>query len=123
MAGYLTTFGANSLLDGDTMPATLWIKGHIGNPGVNALSSPGVEDRRLSFTRSAAVAGSCHNDNLPVLYDATTSESWTHLSLWDDSSAGNPWWIVPLNTPLAVIVHANILLAADLLVLSFVLWS
>ena len=37
MAGFLTTYGANGVLSSIPMPSTLYAKGHLGNPGPDAL--------------------------------------------------------------------------------------
>ena len=123
MAGFLTTYGANALLNGTAMPDTLWIKGHLGDPGLLATDLPALEDRRLSFTRTTSTLGTCTNSAKRTLFNAAASEDWTHLSLWDDEFVGNPWWIVPLATPLSVGVGSTIALPVNLLVLSFLRWS
>jgi hypothetical protein len=123
MAGFLTTFGANSFLDGDPLPTTLWIKGHTGSPDGDAAGHEAVETRRISFTRTAAVNGSCSNPTARTLFAASTTEDWTHLSLWDDEFAGNPWWVTSLASALAVVVNSIITLPSGLLVISFERWS
>ena len=122
MAGHLTTFGANSILDGDPLPATLWAKGHTADPGVDATDSEAIETRRISFTRTAAVNGSCSNPSARTLFSASTTEDWTHLSLWDDEFAGNPWWVTSLSSTLAVVINSTITLPSGLLVISFERW-
>ena len=124
MAGYLTTYGANAILDGTAMPTTLWIKGHLGDPGVNGTANPAAETDRFAFTRAAASLGSASNAARVAMADeASTTEDWTHLSLWSASSGGNPWWIVPLTADLAVVAGTQIVLAISTLVLSFERWS
>ena len=49
-----STYGANAILDGTAMPATLYAKLHIGNPGAAGTSNPAAETSRKSFTRVAA---------------------------------------------------------------------
>lgn len=95
MAGYLTTYGANAILDGTAMPATLYIKLHIGNPGVNAANNAAAETTRQAMTRDAASAGATQNAAVIQWFNAAATEVITHISLWDDVSAGNPWWVIP----------------------------
>ena len=38
-----TTYGANAILDGTPVPATLYAKLHVGDPGVNATANPATE--------------------------------------------------------------------------------
>lgn len=123
MAGYLTTYGANALLDGTAMPATLWIKGHLGDPGVNATANAAAETDRFAFTRAAAVLGSTSNAaRVAMTNEAFATEDWTHLSLWSASSGGNPWWIVPLTATLSIVAGTQIVLPISTLILSFERW-
>lgn len=123
MAGNLTTYGANALLNGTAMPATLWVKGHLSDPGVDALLGAGVEDTRFSFTRTTSTLGTCSNSARRSIPSAATAEDWTHLSLWDDEFAGNPWWVVALTAPLTIGVGNEIALPANALVISLERWT
>lgn len=94
MSGYLTTYGANAILDGTAMPATLYVKLHIGNPGNAAANNAAAETTRQSFTRDAAASGATQNAALIQWFNAAATEVITHLSCWDASSGGNPWWVI-----------------------------
>lgn len=124
MAGYLTTYGANAILDGTPMPTTLWIKGHLGDPGVNGTANPAAETDRLDFTRLPAVLGVSVNDGRVVMVGvAVATEDWTHLTLWSASSGGNCWWVIPLTATLSIIAGNAIALPNAILSLTLERWS
>jgi hypothetical protein len=117
--GSLTTFGANAILDGTGMPATLWAKWHTGNPGAAGTADPAADTRRVSFARTAATAGFDTVTSATALtIDQFLAEAWTtgetltHLTLWDDATAGNPWWVVPLATPHSVSTGESVSVSA-----------
>lgn len=93
MAGFLTTYGANALLSGTPMPTTMYVKLHTGDPGVNAANNAATETDREAFTLDTPSAGAAFNDAIVQWINAAATEVITHVSLWDDPSAGNPWWV------------------------------
>lgn len=123
MPGHLTTYGANAILSGIAMPTTLYLAGHLGDPGVDADTSPAGETRRVSFGLDAPAGGATANGTEATLALATDSETWTHVSLWDASSGGNPWWVLELEAPVLISSGQTIRLAAAALSLSLTLWS
>lgn len=68
--------------------ATPFIKLHIGDPGVAGTSNPSAVTTRNAIVWAAASAGSMALSTLSS-FSMTTSETITHVSLWDASSAGN----------------------------------
>mgnify|MGYP000853225116 FL=1 len=122
-AGYLTTHGATAILNQTAHPAVLYARGHLGNPGPDALLNDAAESRRVSVTLGTAAAGAVTNVGTATIALAGATEDWTHLSLWDASSVGNPWWIVELPAPLSITAGETIGFAAGALALSFELWS
>lgn len=122
-AGYLTTYGATAILNRTAHPAVLYARGHLGNPGPDALLNDAAESRRVSVTLGTAAAGEVSNVGTATVSLASATEDWTHLSLWDASSVGNPWWIVELPAPLSITAGETIGFAAGALSLSFELWS
>ena len=123
MAGFLATYGATAILNRTAHPAVLYAKGHLGNPGPDGLLNAAAETRRLAITLDTAAAGAVTNAGTSTITLAADSEDWTHLSLWDASSAGNPWWILALPAPLSIAAGATIGFDAGALSLSFELWS
>lgn len=94
MAGWLSTFGANAVLDGTALPGTLHAKPHIGNPSAAGTANPATETTRKSFTRAAAAAGATSNAGALQWTAYPAAEDVTHFSLWDAAAAGNCWGIV-----------------------------
>ncbi len=87
----LSTYGANAVLDGTAMPATLYAKLHIGNPGAAGTANPAGETTRKAFTRAAASGGATSNVAALTWTAVSTSEDYSHITIWDASSAGNCW--------------------------------
>lgn len=103
MAGWLSTFGANSVLDGTAIPATLHAKLHIGNPTAAGTANPATETTRKSFTRAAASGGATSNAGALQWTSYPAAEDPTFITLWDASSGGNCWGIVAsTNNALAI---------------------
>lgn len=123
MTGFLTTYGANGVLSSIPMPSTLYAKGHLGNPGPDALLLPAAETRRISVAFGTPVGGIVDNAGLGSIASATATEDWDHVSLWDAASGGNPWWIVPFPIPQSITLGETIRIPIGVLVLSFTLWS
>jgi hypothetical protein len=94
--GIAATGLANKVLDGigrsGSFPSsgTIYVKLHTGDPGTGASNASAVTTR-ASATFSAASAGSMALSNTPS-WSMTTTETISHISLWDASSAGNLLW-------------------------------
>lgn len=119
----LSEFAANAILDGDPMPTTLWVQLHVGDPGVTGVANVAAEDRRMSFTRTAAAAGACSNAGSMLWDSIPDDETITHISIHDDESAGDAWWIGDATSDLIVTTGNNIALSAGALDLSLLFWS
>jgi hypothetical protein len=89
----LSEYAANAILDGDPMPATLWVQFHLGDPGADGTANVAVDDRRRSFTRTAASGGACSNAALMEWLLNPADEDLTHLTAWDAETDGNVWLI------------------------------
>lgn len=81
---WLNMLGASAF----TAPAAFYVKWHIGDPGASGASNASNVTTRSSVTWSAASAGSKSSSNTPS-YAATSSETLSHVSFWDNSTAGN----------------------------------
>lgn len=119
----LTTYAANAILNGTTMPATLYLAGHTGNPGATAIANPAAETRRIGFGRDAAADGEAIQDGSGTITNATATEVWTHFSLWDASAGGNAWWIGELSSAVSVIATETIRLNDATITLTLETWS
>jgi len=94
--GLAATTLANKWLDmlsatAFTAPAGAFIKLHTADPGVAGATAAAAGDAtRKAITYAAASAGSkAMNGTLPVWTNVTTTETISHISSWDASSAGN----------------------------------
>lgn len=76
-----TTFTAN---------AGFWVKLHIGSPGAAGTTNPAGETTRKQVTfGSAASAGAISNTAAVQWTNVSTAETYSHVSFWDASTAGN----------------------------------
>lgn len=119
-----TTFGHDRLLRwfsglAPTLPGTLWVAGFtaVSNLQTGAGTEPsGGGYSRISFTNAGAswldpVQGTAISGNIPIDLrneidftggTLTTSQTFTHLGLFDASTAGNCWYCVALAQPVTV---------------------
>jgi len=85
-----------------TMPSTVYVKLHLGDPGEAATSNAAVEDERKSASWATAASGSIVTSGTIEWTNVSTTETYSHWSLWDDVSAGNALWSGALATTAAV---------------------
>lgn len=69
--------------------AEVWVKLHIGDPGAAGTSNPAAETTRKQASFAAASAGAITTDADLEWTLVSTTETYTHVSLWDASAAGN----------------------------------
>jgi len=105
--GLATTTLANKWLDmlravAFTAPAATYIKLHVGDPGSAGTANPSAVTTRQSATFSAASSGALALSNSPS-FSMTTTETITHISVWDASTAGNFLWSAALTTSKSVV--------------------
>lgn len=118
----LSTYGANSVLGGTALPATLYAKLHVGNPGAAGTSNPAGETTRKSFTRGAASGGATSNAAALTWTAVSTSEDYSHITIWDASTAGNCWFVGTLAAN-AVTAGDTFEIATGDLDLAMTIWS
>lgn len=85
-----------------TMPATQFIKLHIGVPGEDATLLPAAETTRKAADWSVASAGTAALAATVTWTAVSTSETYSHFSIWDAATVGNPLIVGALDTPVAV---------------------
>jgi len=85
-----------------TAPAATYIKLHTADPGAAGTTSPSAVTTRVAATFSAASAGAIALSNSPS-FTMTTTETISHISVWDASSAGNFLWSAALTTSKSVV--------------------
>lgn len=93
--GSFSTTGKNKLLDGGLrgtggLAGVVYAKLHTGDPGASGTSNTAAATTRKAVSLAAASSGSCVS-NAEVRWGTTetATETITHLSFWDDATAGN----------------------------------
>lgn len=88
MAVGLSSAAANTLLDSLGSSYT-WIKLHVGDPGAAGTSNPAGNTTRMQATWASASGAVKSNTGAITWTGVSTSEDYTHFSVWSASSAGN----------------------------------
>lgn len=92
MAVGLSSATANALLNAlrgtSYSVAAVYVKLHVGDPGAAGTTNPSAVTTRNQLTWAAASGGSVALSSL-ASYSMTTTETITHLSIWDSATAGN----------------------------------
>lgn len=95
MATGLASAIANAILDAYCRsvawsdPASFNVKLHLGDPGAAGTANPATETTRKAITFSAASGGAITNSGAVSWTSYPAAETITHVSFWDDISAGN----------------------------------
>ena len=86
-----------------TVVAGIFVKLHTADPGAaGATAAAAGSTTRVAMTQGAASGGAIAlNGTAPVWTNGGTSETISHISVWDDVSAGNFLYSVALTTPQA----------------------
>lgn len=91
----LSTTVANAILDAYARsvawsePAELWVKLHTGDPGAAGSSNAASNTTRQEGTFSAAANGSITTSAACTWTSVSATETYSHVSFWDASTAGN----------------------------------
>lgn len=85
-----------------TAPAAVYIKLHTGDPGEDCTSNAATEATRKAVTFSAAASGAITSAATVEWTNVSTTETYSHWSLWDASTGGNPLWYGALSSSAAV---------------------
>ena len=101
----LSNYAENELLDhvlgtaAYTAPTNIYVKLHLGDPGEDGTANPAVNTTRVSTgAMSVAVAGSSDNDAAISWTNVSTTETYSHISIWDDLTAGNCLFVGALSS-------------------------
>lgn len=89
-----------------TTPATvagLFAKLHVGDPGASGTSNASAVTTRRQLTFNAASGGSMSLASSSGSYAMTSSETISHVSVHDNSTAGNFLISAALTTPRTVV--------------------
>ncbi len=92
----LSNYLENELLDhiagtAYTVPSGLYVKLHTGDAGEDGSSNAATEATRKEVTFGTAASGSMSATGTPVAEwtSVSTTETYTHFSIWDASTSGN----------------------------------
>jgi hypothetical protein len=91
MATGIAVGRANASIDA-TVAVGTWIKLHIGDPGAAGTSAPAGNTTRQQATFGAASAGAAVTTAALEWTSVSTSEDYTHFSMWSASTAGTFLW-------------------------------
>jgi hypothetical protein len=117
LSNYAENQFANSLRGGGngssvTAPAALYAKLHTGDPGEDCTSNAASNTSRQAVTFGAASNGVISLSNSPSWTSVSTAETYTHISIWDSSTAGNAWGSGALSSSVTVAVGDTFNLSA-----------
>ena len=98
-----------------TPPTQLFVKLHIGDPGANGLDNPSGTTTREEYvagTINAPGGGTDGNADVVNTGDINwqglvSTETLSHVSLWDDVAAGDCWYKGSLIAPVPVVAGGN----------------
>jgi len=85
-----------------TMPTTVYIKLHTGDAGEDGTSNAATNTSRQSASWAAASSGSIATNATISWTNVSTTETYSHWSMWDNSTAGNCLWTGALSSSAAV---------------------
>lgn len=85
-----------------TAPTTAYLKLHTGDPGEDGTANAATNTTRQSVSWNAASSGSIGASATVTWTNVSTTETYSHWSLWDASSAGNCLWTGSLSSNASV---------------------
>lgn len=102
----VSNYAENKLLDTlrnqSFAVATVYVKLHTGDPGEDGTTNAATEATRKSVSWSAASGGTMASSATIEWTNVSTTETYSHFSLWDASTAGNCLWYGALSSSAAV---------------------
>lgn len=102
ISNYLETALLNTLRGTAFSASNVYLKLHLGDPGEAGTSNPAAETTRQAVTFSAASSGSMASSAAVSWTNVAATETYTHWSAWDASTAGNCLWSGGLSSSAAV---------------------
>lgn len=85
-----------------TAPTTVYLKLHTDDPGEDGTANAATETSRQSVSWSAAASGSIGSSATVSWTNVSTTEIYSHWSLWDNASTGNCLWTGALSSSASV---------------------
>lgn len=90
--------------------AAVYVKLHTADPGETGATAPAANTTRAVASFANASAGSVVSDADVTWTNVPNAETYSHISLWDASTAGNCLWVGSLTTPKLVAVGDTFLI-------------
>lgn len=85
-----------------TAPTTVYIKLHTGDAGEDGTTNAATNTSRQSASWATAATGSIATDATISWTNVSTTETYSHWSAWDNSTAGNCLWTGALSSSASV---------------------
>ena len=85
-----------------TIPANVYVKLHLGDPGEAGTSNAATETTRKVAAWASASSGSIATSATLEWTNVAATETYSHWSMWDASTAGNCLWTGALSSSAAV---------------------
>ena len=102
-----------------TAPTNIYCKLHTGDPGEDCTGNAATETTRIEDTFGTASSGAIVTDADALWLAVAGAETYSHVSLWDDETAGNPLAYGALVTPRAVLAGDDFTIDAGDLSVAF----
>jgi len=91
-----------------TAPTAFWVKLHLGDPGAAGAGNPALNTTRQQATFGSVASGGSITTTADINWTSVpNAETYSHVSFWDASSAGNFLGSDDLATPRTVAVGDN----------------
>jgi hypothetical protein len=85
-----------------TIPSNVYVKLHTGDAGEAGTTNAATEDTRKVAAWATASSGSIATSATLEWTNVAATETYSHWSLWDASTAGNCLWTGALSSSAAV---------------------
>lgn len=103
----ISNYAENKLLDTirnqSFAVTTAYIQLHTGDPGEDGTANAASETTRKALSWSAASSGSMATSATAEWTSVSTTETYSHWSLWDAASSGNCLWTGALSASASVV--------------------
>lgn len=110
----LSNYAENKLLDvvfnqaSSGLSANLYVKLHTGDPGEDCTSNAATETTRKQASFAAASGGSIASDGTLTWTNVAATETYTHASIWDHATVGNPWFYGAFTDPIVATINDTV---------------
>lgn len=85
-----------------TAPSSVYLKLHTGDPGEDGTANAASETTRQAASFASAASGSIVTDATVEWSGVAATETYSHWSMWDASTAGNCLWSGALSSSVSV---------------------